>query len=202
MKVQVTFDEKGISVWPIDTILKYDKEWFDTDCKVRGTNGLQDADAIDRMIGRDLIYGERIVLEVSEILDWEEETEKTLSESHYWEGKKEIEYTSYFIRYPNGQPKYQIHSADRTTGESSGKWVCCYNQLEIPELDTNHNILEGYMGLKDGQIVFCGGNGIFNAIGLPSIAEFESLEGAMYVCDLHNENPNNSRKYDVKKEIK
>ena len=87
MQAQVTFDDRGVSVWPIDTKLKYqNNEWFDIDCRVRG--------------------------------------------------------------------------------------------------------------IKDGQVVFCGGNGFFNAMGLPSIAEFDSLEGAMYVCDLHNENPNNSRKYD------
>jgi hypothetical protein len=68
MRVQITFDEKGVSVWPIDTKLKYDNnEWFDIDCRVRGTNGLKDFDCIERMIGRDMNYGDRVVLDVTEI---------------------------------------------------------------------------------------------------------------------------------------
>ena len=77
MRVQVTVDKKGVSVWPIDTILKYDdNEWYDINCKTRGTNGLQDWESLERMIGRDLLdendrsdktISKRYLLDITEI---------------------------------------------------------------------------------------------------------------------------------------
>ena len=114
-------------------------------------------------------------------MKWVKTKEKIMSESYYWEGKKEIEIENYFVYYNNGEIKYQIHSADRTIGENSGKWVCSY-ESQVPNIKNE----EGYIGIKNGSIIFCGGNGTFNAIGLPSIAEYNTVKEAKKVCELHN----------------
>ena len=69
MLVQLTLDDKGVSIWPIDTKLDKqpdDGEWYDTDCETRGTNGLTDFESTERMLGRELKPGERVVLEIKE----------------------------------------------------------------------------------------------------------------------------------------
>ena len=98
------------------------------------------------------------------------------------------------VYYDNDDVKYQIHSADRTQGENTGKWVCCFYTPDNI-IQAKANFIEGYMGIKDGQIVFCGGNGLFCAIGLPLLAQYDSIEEAKKVCELHNKNPDNSRVY-------
>jgi hypothetical protein len=132
-------------------------------------------------------------------MNWVIKKEKYLAESYYWEGKKEIESEDHFVYYDNGEIKYQIHSADRTSGQNTGKWVCYFDRpIEEPiaknPIDLWKNA-EGYMGVKNGDIVFCGGNGLFNAIGLPEIAEYNSIEEAKKVCELHNQNPSKVKSY-------
>ena len=42
MIIQLTCDKRGVSVWPADVKLRFegkDGDWFDEDCRVRGTNG-------------------------------------------------------------------------------------------------------------------------------------------------------------------
>lgn len=129
-----------------------------------------------------------------EIMEWITHKEKYLSESYFWEGKKEVETESHFVYYDNGEIKYQIHSADRTVGENSCKWVCYYEQqLEMPK--PYIEFFTGYMGLKNGEIVFCGGNGMFNAVGLPDIAMYDTIEEAKRICEYHNQNPSKIRIY-------
>ena len=68
MRVQLTRDKQGFSVWSADTKIAYDgDEWSDTDCAQRGTNGIQDQDSIERMLGRCLDTGERVILEIVEV---------------------------------------------------------------------------------------------------------------------------------------
>jgi len=67
MIIQLTLDDKGIAVWPADTKLEHqDGEWYDQDCETRGTNGLTDFESTERMLGRELKPGERVVLEIKE----------------------------------------------------------------------------------------------------------------------------------------
>lgn len=99
---------------------------------------------------------------------------------------------NHFVYYENGDVRYQVHSADRMIGENTGKWVCCYYSIDsFPPSDE----LEGYIGIKNGKIVFCGGNASFNAIGVPKIAKFATDREAMDACELHNGAPGDSRRY-------
>lgn len=127
-------------------------------------------------------------------MEWVKHKEKYLSESYFWKGKKEVECEYHYVYYDNGEIKYQIHSADRTMGENSGKWVCSYEQ-PIKIVRPYIEFFTGYMGLKNDEIVFCGGNGMFNAMGLPNIAMHDSVEEAKRVCEFHNQNPNKVRIY-------
>lgn len=129
-------------------------------------------------------------------MKWIIQKEKYLSESYYWKSKREVEDESHFVYYDDGEVKYQIHSADRTIGENSEKWVCHYEQQDGIIKD-HIDFFEGYMGLKSNEIVFCGGNGMFNAMGLPEMAEYSTIEEAKKICELHNQNPSKVRIYTI-----
>jgi hypothetical protein len=81
-------------------------------------------------------------------------------------------------------PLYQIHSADRMTGDNTGKFVALYDGCDI-----NGDEIGGYLAWatdQSGQIWYCGGNAMFNAMGLPPEAEFLSVESAKEICEFHS----------------
>jgi len=106
-----------------------------------------------------------------------------------------MEWKDNIVYYDNDDVMYQVHSADRI-GQNTGKWVCQYcTRDERPVQAYIDFELEGYMGIKNAEIVFCGGNGMFCAVGVPLIALHNSIEEAKNTCEFHNLNPNNSRLY-------
>ena len=82
--------------------------------------------------------------------------------------------------YDDGEEQYIIHSADRTEGENTGKWVCCYYSRGtcIPR--------EGYFAIRDGHISYFGGNAMFCAMGMPAAAEYNSIKDAKEACKEHS----------------
>lgn len=74
---------------------------------------------------------------------------------------------------------YIIHDTQRRSDfPLTGKYGVCREPCE--ELYDANVIDDGYLN-KDGKIV-CG-NAIFNAIGLPDDAEYDSVEEAKAVCE-------------------
>ena len=74
---------------------------------------------------------------------------------------------------------YQIHTADRRVGDNTGKWLALYMDDAAP--------MDGYLAYaadKSG-IWYCGGNALWNAIGVPAEAEFNSIEDAKAICEYH-----------------
>ena len=75
---------------------------------------------------------------------------------------------------------YAIHTADRMVGENTGQFVALY---DAPDLE---DLTGGYLAYsEDGGIWYCGGNAMFNAVGLPSIAKFSTIEEAKAICEFH-----------------
>ena len=82
MKIQLTFDDKGLSVWPADTKLRCEsqatgpgnREWYDEDCRVRGTNGANDYETLVRILGMEengVRTPVRVVLEIADTKEFE-----------------------------------------------------------------------------------------------------------------------------------
>ena len=73
MKFQITLDEKGLSVWPESTSLKYiencgKSEWVDKDCNIRGTNGTRDWETMRILLGiEDIALKDRYEIEISSV---------------------------------------------------------------------------------------------------------------------------------------